>query len=220
MIDNIFAYYGEHYGVAFTPSQGGQVVLGNLFIGYPYLSPTSRSRCGGAQRQASVNIPKDSTIVNATISVVADTIYGGNIVRSRITGHKDGNATLPTSLSAYKDIRGIVVGGANNNYLTTANVTQDGIAASDSMQYSPNIASIITEIINLPSWNSGNPIQLFQDDNENRSTENSGVGRQVAIYHLNIQYYAPQTYKIMGVVPDKVMGISKSSIAKIFKTGR
>ena len=65
---------------------------------------------------------------------------------------------------------------ANNNYITTAQVNWDNIGAwTISTQYnSPNISSVIQELVNQGSWTSGDYIGLWFDDYDGRSANTIG----------------------------------------------
>jgi len=118
--------------------------------------------------QYPINLPKGATVLNANLAITARASLGGVTVRSRITGEATDNA------SAFSDIANF-----NGRSHTTANVTWDSIQAftDQTVYYSPDIKTVIQEIVNRPGWVSGNTITIFWEDFENRST--AGAYRQL-----------------------------------------
>jgi hypothetical protein len=118
-----------------------------------------------------VTIPSGATITTSYLTLTARGANNGTTCRSRITGNKQINPATWGTLADFQARRGTVVGGANNNNITTAQVTWDNIVAwADLTAYnSPEIKTIIQELINQGGWASGQSLAVFWDDFEGRS---------------------------------------------------
>ncbi|MFA5673935.1 MAG: hypothetical protein WC912_05700 [Thermovirgaceae bacterium] len=165
---------------------------GNNMVGY-WFNGASKIGCGLVFKD--VAVPAGATITNAYITFVAAGSISGTTVNSRITGQKATDPGDISSLSDYQARRGTDVGGANNNGRTTAQVSWDSIAAwtGGTSYNSPDIKSIIQEIIDQEGWASGNNICLFFDDHEGRSTASDGV-RRAAYSYDDVPASAPTLY--------------------------
>ncbi len=131
-----------------------------------------------------VTIPPGSIISNAYISVNS---FGDNsldTVKSRITGNKELNPVAFTTIADYQSRRGTVVGGADNSKITTAQVDWDAVAhfVSGTWYDSPDIKTIIQELIDQSGWTPGNSIVLFWDDHDDRTSHTTGVNRAAATF--------------------------------------
>jgi hypothetical protein len=125
-------------------------------------------------------IPQQAYITSATVKFTAYFSYSGVTVRTKFTGQKLPTPYNFTTLASYQTQRGAVVGGADNSKITSAQVYWDNIGAwtSDSEYTSPNIATIIQEIVNDPGWNSSvKAVVLFWDDHDGRSSSSDMAGR-------------------------------------------
>jgi type IV pilus assembly protein PilY1 len=129
----------------------------------------SNYKYGGGMRFTVVTIPKNATIDNAKLTFIARSSDNGSICKTEISGEKIANA-LTFGTSADFDTR-------RNNSRTTAVVQWDSIGAwvAGSTYDSPDITSIIQEIVNQATWASGNALVLFWDDFANRSTGTDSV---------------------------------------------
>ena len=154
-----------------------QLNAGTQVVGY-YTS--SYYKYGGGMRFQGITIPQGATITSAHI-----TFYNGgdtlslNNTDSTFTGEDVDNAATFSTTADYKARRGTVVGGANNNYLTTATVNWDTVPAETIGQYydSPDIKTIVQEIVNRAGWTSGNSMVMFWDDHADRSTHTANTYR-------------------------------------------
>ena len=145
-----------------------------------------------------VTIPQGATITAAYFTLVAVSPWTGTTPKSRITGENVDNAAAWSTLADYQARRGTVVGGANNDHLTAAQVNWDDIPAwsAGTAYNSPSIVSIIQEIVNRPGWASGNALALWWDDHDNRSSQidacnRSGASWDSATYNppaLTVEY--------------------------------
>ena len=156
-------------------------------IGIGYMNATHQ-KMGSGMRFPDVTIFKESTITSAFLRFVG--IFGSNIAYSRITGEATDDAAVWSTIADYQTRRGTVVGGANNNNITTARVTWDWIDAfvAGTTYDSPSIVTIIQEIVDRAGWASGNALALWWDDHEFR-----GYSRWVAAWD-NSHYDPPELH--------------------------
>jgi hypothetical protein len=154
---------------------------------------TSNYKYGGGLRFLNVAIPKDSTITAAYLTL--QSYYGsecGTVVNSRISAEKADNPATFSTLADF-DAR-----WANR---TDARVDWDNIPAwiGDIDYTSPEIKTVIQEIISRAGWASGNALVIFWDDFDDRSTHGTYVYRDYYAYDasstncakLHIEYTPP-----------------------------
>lgn len=181
-----------------------------LRVGY-YSS--TRYKLGGGMRFTGVNIPQGTTISSAWLKLVCYDSASATVVKSRIQGEDVDNAS---SFSDYANYSG--------RTRTTAVVDWDNISAwtLNNWYESPEIKSIVEEIVGRVGWSSGNALVIFWDDHDDRSDHDSFHYRTAYTYDqswndapkLYIQYGWP--HKISGVsYPSKIMGVSATSISKV-----
>jgi len=173
----------ESQGSVFTNEANGTYIFG-YGGAYTYAGTIGGTEpkweVGGYQFFQTVNIPQGATITSATYSPYSIGNDSGTVVNTKITGYKiassDVSDFLMDTQGKYQDMRGTVVGGANDDYITTAQVNWDNIPAwTAGVQYdSPDIASIIQELVNQSSWVSGDVIGIWFDDYNARSLQTSG----------------------------------------------
>ena len=121
---------------------------------------TPEQKCGGGGRFLNIYIPKGATIVEAYLKLTCRTSDSSTGVLSRLRGEKNAS---PLTFSDYADY--------NARIRTAAVIDWDDIPPwTVGTQYqSPDIKTIIQEIVNLGGWASGNPIVIFWDDHEART---------------------------------------------------
>lgn len=153
---------------------------------------SSNIKMGSGLRFPNITIPAESTITSSYLSFKA---YGSQTgtVKSRITGDKENNPTAWASLSDYQTRRGTVVGGANNNYITTTQVSWDDIANwTDGTWYnSPDISTVIQELVDAHAP-SNEAMALYWDDHERRSSQTKC--RKGCSYDYNPSTNAPKLH--------------------------
>ena len=122
-------------------------------------------------------IPQGAVISTAYITYTARLSKSATTINARFTGNKQVDPAVWSSFAAYAARRGTVVGGANNNYITTAQVDWDGVAAwtAGTTYNSPEIKTIIQELVNQGGF-IGN-IALFCDDHDARGTQADNTAR-------------------------------------------
>ena len=150
----------------------------DYYIGYE----SALSYKGGfGLRFRNTSIPSGSLITNAYLSVKADESLSNDDVNSRITGNKEVYAAPFTYLPDYQSRRGTVVGGADDTKTTTAQVDWNTVPhfVSGTWYDSPEIKTIIQEIINQSGWTVFNPIVLFWDDHDARGTQVNDTMRHI-----------------------------------------
>ncbi len=105
-----------------------------------------------------VAVPKGATIKSAFLRLYAGGDRGST-VNTQIYGNKIANAVAPTDLTEYSALA-----------LTTAFTTWDGVSA----QYpigagqpilSPDISSVVQEIVDQTGWNKNNALQIIWKNN-------------------------------------------------------
>jgi hypothetical protein len=116
------------------------------------------------------NIPSNATITSAYITYTADQAYSGT-VSCYITGELSATPAQFTTVAGYQAKRGTVVGGANNNYITSSvNWSITGAWSTNGTYQSPSLATLIQAIIN--SVGAITDIRLWTDDHAGRSGGN------------------------------------------------
>jgi len=139
-----------------------------IYIGY--ISSTGY-KSGGGFRFQTVAVPNAATIITAymTFQQVWDD-YLVTTVNTKITGQLGDSAAF-SDLADYQARRGTVVGGANDNNITSAQVAWDNIPgwAAESVNNSPEIKTVVQEIVD-GTWANNDDMTLFWDDHDDRST--------------------------------------------------
>ena len=131
---------------------------------------------GGGFRYQNITIPQGSTILSAKLSVKAYKNRSGTVCNSKISAEDvDDAAIFP-----------VAKGDFDTRYAahTTAVVNWDSIAAwtMDTWYDSPDITSVIQEIIDRVGWSSGNDIVIFWEDFDDRSDHNDDAARDAYGY--------------------------------------
>ena len=127
------------------------------FVGY-YSAAYQKN--GGGGRFLNIYIPKGATITHAYLKQTARTGDATTGVKTRIHGEKVAN---PSTFSLYPDYAA--------RPRTTAVIDWDNIATwtAGTLYSSPDIKTIIKEIVDQDAWASGNPLVIFWDDHEART---------------------------------------------------
>jgi len=140
----------------------------------------SALKYGAGMRFQNVTIPQGATIDTAYLAFKSPLGKSGTVVRTRITGNDADDAATWSTLADYQARRGTIVGGANNDYITDAQVDWDGIGAwsyGGGPYNSLSIVSVIQEIVNRVGWASGHALALWWDDHDGRSSAVSNCYR-------------------------------------------
>ena len=169
--DCIVVWNGSAWSIKLTDN--GQ------FVGY---YNATNQKIGGGMLFKNITVPNSATITSANFSGLARTSYANTIVNSVIIGEDTDNATTFSTIENYQGRRGTIVGGANDNNITTANVTWNSIPAwtAGADKTSPDISTIVQEIINRFGWVNGYSIVIFWDDHAGSGTQSSLVCRSLS----------------------------------------
>lgn len=117
-------------------------------------------KVGGAGRFLDIYIPKDATIIHAYLKPTARSSDTATEIKTRIHGEKNANPITFSNIANYQA-----------RTLTDAVIDWDDIASwtLGELYQSPDIKTIIQEIVNLDAWASGNPLVIFWDDHDDRT---------------------------------------------------
>jgi len=157
--DDIFVYWNGSQWTAY-------VAYNLLAVGF---QKYNHKMWGGGARFLNIYLAPGVTIKHAYLKVVAQSSDSLTGVKSRIHGEQNIN---PATFSNYANYDG--------RTRTTASIDWDDIASwtMATLYQSPDIKDIIQEIVNLDGWTSGNPIVIFWDDHEDRSTHINNTHRR------------------------------------------
>lgn len=146
-----------------------------------------------------------STITSAKIQVTASADLTNDDVNSKIHGEK---SLTPATFSTYADY--------NARTRTTAVVNWNAIEnfATDTLYDSPDIKTIIQEIVDQVGWESGKAITIFWDDHDGLSTAAANTARTCYRYiqeetpvNLHIEY-TPPTVDLDLTIPTATIDLS------------
>lgn len=146
---------------------GFHTSLAVFFAGYDGAQQVA-DHIGSGARFLNVAIDPGSTIESAFLVVTCRQNTANNTVNTRLRAEKDINSATFSDQADF-----------DTRTWTTEFVRWDALAAwTDGIEYtSPDIKACIQEVIDLPSWASGNPLTILWDDFEQRSTAVNGTYR-------------------------------------------
>lgn len=185
-----------------------------LSVRVGHVNPTYKNFENGL-RFENIAIAKDTVITGAKLILTASANLSTNNVNTRIYGQASDD---PITFSDITDF--------SARSLTTAYVSWNSISSwsLDNEYDSPDIKTIIQEIVNRDGWTSGNDIVIMW---KNYGTDSSsGVYRDAYSYDTGAEK-APQLYieyeseavgwshKLYGVTPSKINGIATTNISKV-----
>ncbi|GAI31453.1 unnamed protein product [marine sediment metagenome] len=142
---------------------------------------------GGGMRFTNITIPKNAIIATAYLILRGSQATGGAACRTRISAENVDNPVTFANDAAAFDAR-----WANR---TSIRINWDNIPTwtKDVDYNSPEIKTVIQEIVNRAGWASGNAIVIFWEDYENRSTW-AYENRRYAYSYNGSTTYAPKLY--------------------------
>lgn len=145
-------------------------------------------------RFQNLNIPKDAVITDAKIQFTTNTATSANTVNIRIQGQAVDNAG--TFSATTNDLSSRPKTGASVNWDVVPAWGSSG--ASGSSQQTPNIKSVVQEIVNRSGWTSGNSMAFFISDNATssnatRSAHSFETGTSAQRPTLTITYITPNS---------------------------
>lgn len=137
----------------------------NAYVGY------YNAGANGYYRFIGVDIPQGATIVSAKITLTANANQSGTTVNGILSAIDADNPSAPTTYAALETAT-----------RTTASVAWDDIAAwtTNTAYDSPDITTIIQEIVDRPGWSSGNALIVYLEDNSSSAVE--GAYRRAYTY--------------------------------------
>ncbi|GJL78467.1 MAG: hypothetical protein NPINA01_14560 [Nitrospinaceae bacterium] len=142
-----------------------------------------------------VNIPQGATITNAYVQFQADEKHSGTTVLT-VRGQDAANPKTFTSAS----------NNISSRSLTTASVPWspvpwNSVGEAGSRQQTPDISSVIQEIVDLPEWASGNPLVVILNGTGERAAESfDGLPGAAALLHLVFSSGSGGSVSVPGVV--------------------
>jgi len=170
------------------------LTAGEARVGY---AAANYQKFGGGKRFTNITIPKGSTITAAYLTIRCASSESDTVCKSIIQGEDVDDAAQFSDLADYQ-----------GRTRTTALVYWDSIPAwtADTDYDSPEIKTIIQEIIDREGWASGQDIVIFWDDHDGRS--DSGAYRRGYSYDgsstyapkLHIEYTPPTARRSHGYV--------------------
>lgn len=137
---------------------------------------------GSGMRFTNITIPNGAIITEAHLTLRCSVARTGETVNTRISAEDVDNApTFADDRDAF-DTR-----WANR---TAARVDWDAIPVwSTGTNYdSPDIKTVIQEIVDRPGWNSGQDIVIFWEDFEDRSSHTAATYRQCYSYDGSVEF--------------------------------
>lgn len=171
--DTVFRWTGSAWGISATNTVN--------YIGY---HTATSLKHGSGQRFPSLQVPKRATVTASKITFTSKTNASATTVTGVIIGEKSSDATQFSTTEDYQSRRGTVVGGANDNNVTTASVAWTNIGAwtAESTYDTPDIKTILQEQVNQTTWEKGNALGIFIDDHAGVSSASNDTERQSYSY--------------------------------------
>jgi type IV pilus assembly protein PilY1 len=135
-------------------------------------------------RFRNVNVPQGATITAADVKFVIDEDHGDDGISIDITGQVTGNA--PVFENTANDVSGRSPRSASVTWI----IDTDSPHLPDQKLYTPDIASIIQEIVNQSSWSNNQPLVLIFERNsgDGKRTVHSFNGEPGDAPQLRINY--------------------------------
>jgi len=135
---------------------------------------------GGGMRFLNATIPKGATIDTAYLTLQAMDSNAVDTVNSKISGEAADNPITFSNLADYQA----------RAKTTTVNWNAIDDWTADADYNSPEIKTIIQEIVNRAGWASGNALVLFWDDHDDLSSHNAQCVRMAKSYNTDTTYCA------------------------------
>lgn len=171
----------------YRQNSGGSPTLSNNANDAPVgLFDLNQTAMGTQMKFLNITIPQGATINSATLTFISSGDDSTTTVNSKIRGKAADNAGMDTTTGAGP-------GTFENPPFTTAVVNWDNIPAwtNGSTKVSPDISTIIQEIVNRAGWASGNAIVITWDDMDKRSTQTPTGNLRRATSYDNFPASAP-----------------------------
>lgn len=138
-------------------------------------------KIGSGARWLNTNLPKNSNIISAIVTLTGRLNIAEVVVNTRWTGELADGGTF-TNIANYQGRRGTVVGGANDDYITTTQVDWDAIAAwvANTAYDSPELKTIVQEQVDNATQTN---LVLFWDDHDARGDQSNNHYRAGYTYN-------------------------------------
>lgn len=169
--------YYEQYSARVAASGNDIVIRNNTAAWLGSLSNPNTSgyynnvnlKYGSGLRWLSLNIQRYSHICSMIVTFTSSADTADVVIKSRFTGELDDGGTFST-VADYQGRRGVVVGGASDDYITTTQVDWDAIAAwvTDTAYASPELKTIGQEQVDHAAQTN---LVLFWDDHNARGDQ-------------------------------------------------
>jgi hypothetical protein len=136
-------------------------------------------KLGGGMRFQNVAIPQGATITTAYLTLRANNSFSNTAVNARIKGEDVDDAAAFSNLADF-----------DGRARTTAEVDWNNVAAwaNGSDYNSPEIKTVIQEIVGRAGWTPGNALVIFLDDFDDRSDHNNYTCRSAYSYDGSSTY--------------------------------
>jgi hypothetical protein len=138
------------------------------------------TKMGVGLRWLNVTVPSGGNITSSYVIFTAHngTASGGATAKAKVVGNLQVNAANFTTLADYQSRRGTEVGGADNTKRTVAEVIWNPIELWSLGEYgadttTPEIKTVVQEIIGQVGWAYGNSLALFVGDHTGASSANA-----------------------------------------------
>jgi len=182
-----------------------------------FYTPTI-NKYGVGLRFQNIDIPPQYTITAAYLIVTSTSNVNPGTVNSVIIGQASNNPPAFSNIDDYKTRRGTVVGGANDNNITFNSVPWNNIQGflTNVTYQSPDIKTIIQEIVSRGGWAAGNSLVLFWGDHAGNSSmyrTTAAWGHSYSAPLLHIEF-SPTSAAV--VVPVKEIVINRYPPAFFF----
>lgn len=158
---------------------------------YVYVNYNTAESLLGGFRFLNVTVPQGATITSAKLSVYR---YGGAPVDITLYGEDADNS-------------GVLEGGTllDDREKTTASVAWSGDLAADAFTDSPEIKTIIQEIVDREGWSSGNALTIITVDSQSAFScqiyDYQGIAARAAKLHIEYAEQAKGTQAWIGKWP-------------------
>ncbi|GAJ05130.1 unnamed protein product, partial [marine sediment metagenome] len=159
-------------------------------------STSAYIQIGGGMRFTNITVPQGAAIGTAYLTLHCYGTKSTMVVNSKISAEDVDNAPTFTTGDAFD---------ASFNNHTLARINWDNIPAWTTKQDydSPEIKTVIKEIVDREDWASGHAIVIFWEDFDDRSTHAAGCTRRAYSYDYSTTY-APKLvidYTVPVVAP-------------------
>jgi hypothetical protein len=166
---------------------------------------SNRNRYGCGMRFTNITIPQGASIISANLRFRCNASEDNTVVNTKVSAEDVDDA--PT----FADSAAEFVNRYNNH--TAAMVNWDNIPAwVAGIDYdSPEIKTVIQEVVDRAGWASGNGMAFFWEDYDNRSTPNNDAARWAYSYDGS-STYAPKLIIEYGAVAPTASAQSATNI--------